>query len=68
VPFFLDAAGWIYLAGSLPMALWFLSRCVRFARDRTDRGARTVLRGSLVYLLAVMTLFVADGIVPRYFQ
>ena len=68
VPFFLDAAGWIYLAGSLPMALWFLARCVRFARDRTDRGARTVLRGSLVYLLAVMTLFVADGIVPRYFQ
>jgi len=68
VPFFLDAAGWIYLIGALPMALWFLARCIRFANDRTDRAARTVLRGSLVYLLAVMTLFVADGIVPRYFQ
>ena len=68
VPFFLDAAGWIYLVGSMPMAIWFFARCVRFARDRTDRRARTVLRGSLVYLLAVMTLFIADGVVPRYFQ
>ena len=68
VPFFLGAAGWIYLVGSLPMAIWFLARCVRFARDRTDRRARTVLRSSLVYLLAVMTLFVADGVAPRYFQ
>ena len=68
VPFLLDAAGWIYLVGSMPMALWFFARCVRFAQDRTDRRARTVLRGSLVYLLAVMTLFIADGVVPRYFQ
>ncbi len=67
VPFFLDAAGWIYLVGSLPMAVWFFARCVRFARDRTDRAARSVLRGSLVYLLAVMTLFIADGVAPRYF-
>ena len=52
----------------MPMALWFLARCLRFAQDRTDRAARTVLRGSLVYLLVVMALFVADGVVPRYFQ
>ncbi len=68
MPFFLDAAGLIYLVGSLPAAIWFLARCIRFAQSPTDRTARTVLRGSLIYLLAVMTLFVADGVVPRYFQ
>ncbi len=67
LPFFLDAAGWVYLAGSIPLAVWFLVRCVKFALNRNDRTARTVLRGSLVYLLGVMTLFVADGVVPRYF-
>jgi heme o synthase len=68
LPFALNAAGWVYLLGSLPAALWFLARCVRFARNRTHTTARTVLRGSLVYLLAVMALFVADGVIPRYFQ
>jgi protoheme IX farnesyltransferase len=68
LPFALGAAGWVYLIGSLPVAGWFLLRCVRFARHRTKATARTVLRGSLVYLLAVMALFVADGVVPRYFQ
>ena len=68
LPFFLGAAGWVYLIGSLPVAVWFLWRCVKFARTRTVPSARTVLRGSLVYLLAVMALFVADGVVPRYFQ
>jgi protoheme IX farnesyltransferase len=59
---------WVYLAGSLPVAVWFLVRCVRFARHRTTPTARSVLRGSLVYLLAVMALFVAAGVVPRYFS
>lgn len=68
LPFFLGAAGWVYLLGSLPVALWFLWRCWKFARNRATPTARTVLRGSLVYLLAVMALFVADGVVPRYFQ
>jgi protoheme IX farnesyltransferase len=67
LPFALGAAGWVYLLGALPAALWFLARCVRFARNRTITTARTVLRGSLVYLLAVMALFVADGVIPRYF-
>lgn len=67
LPFALGAAGWVYLLGSLPVAVWFLLRCIRFAENRTVTTARTVLRGSLVYLLAVMALFVADGVVPRYF-
>ena len=67
LPFVLGAAGWVYLVGSLPVAVWFLLRCLRFAANRTKTTARTVLRGSLVYLMAVMALFVADGVVPRYF-
>jgi protoheme IX farnesyltransferase len=59
---------WVYVAGSLPVAVWFLARCLKFARNRTVLTARTVLRGSLVYLLAVMGLFVAAGVVPRYFS
>ena len=66
MPTVIGVAGWVYLIGAAPMALWFLARCVRFAHHRTDRAARTVLRGSLVYLLAVMGLLVVDGILPRY--
>jgi protoheme IX farnesyltransferase len=66
VPYFAGTAGWVYLAGAVPVSLWFLARCLRFAADRTDRTAKRVLRGSLVHLVAVMALFVLDGVVPRY--
>ena len=66
-PFAVGAAGWVYLVGAMPLGVWFLARCVRFARVRTQQTARTVLRGSLVYLLGVMALLVADGVLPRYF-
>lgn len=66
MPFAVDAARWIYLAGAMPLAVWFLLRCIRFAQDRNNQTARTVLRGSLVYLLGVMALLVIDGILPRY--
>jgi heme o synthase len=67
-PFALSAAGGIYLAGSTLIGLWFLARCVTFARVRDDRTARRVLRGSLVYLLVVMALLVADGVIPSYLR
>lgn len=66
LPYVVGTAGWVYVVGAVPAALWFFVRCLRFAGNRTDRTAKSVLRGSLVYLLAVMTLFVLDGIVPRY--
>lgn len=65
-PFAVGAAGWVYLIGALPLGAWFLARCVRFARQRTNPAARSVLRGSLVYLTGVMALLVADGVLPRY--
>lgn len=67
VPFWVGAAGWAYLIGALPLAVWFLARGVRFAKSPTNTTARTVLRGSLVYLCGVMALLVLDGIAPRYF-
>jgi heme o synthase len=66
-PFTIGAAGWVYLVGAMPLGVWFLARCVRFARVRSQQTARTVLRGSLVYLLGVMGLLVVDGVLPRYF-
>lgn len=65
-PYFAGAAGVAYLVGSALFGVWFLARCVRFAKSRTDRTAKTVLRGSLVYLLGVMLLMTFDGLLPRY--
>ena len=65
LPYALSATGWVYLVLSLPVAVWFLMRCIRFAKDRNSTTARGVLRGSLVYLLAVMAVFVFDGIILK---
>jgi heme o synthase len=65
LPYALGATGWVYLVLSLPAAVWFLLRCIRFARNRNSTTARGVLRGSLVYLLAVMAVFVFDGIILK---
>jgi heme O synthase-like polyprenyltransferase len=66
-PYFFGSAREVFFAGSALLGLWFLARCIRFARERNERTARTVLRGSLVYLAGVMALLVADWMLPRYF-
>ncbi|MFO0935402.1 MAG: heme o synthase [Gemmataceae bacterium] len=66
VPFTVQAAGMIYLVGSIVLGVWFLGRCITFARVRDDGTARRVLRGSLVHLLGVMVLLVADGVIPKF--
>ena len=60
------AAAAVYLLGAVPLAGWFLLRGLRFARCRDNPTARGVLRGSLVYLLGVMALLVATGMLPRF--
>jgi heme o synthase len=65
-PFAIHAAGYWYLAGSLALGFMFMKRSVAFAKVRNDRTARSVLRGSLLYLLGVMVLLVLDGLLPRY--
>lgn len=59
-------AAWVYLAGSLPLGVWFLARTFRFALARNDQTARAVLRGSLIYLVGVMAMLVLAGVLPRY--
>jgi protoheme IX farnesyltransferase len=66
LPTVTGTAGLVYLAGALPISLWFLARTIRFAQNRNDTTARSVLRGSIVHLTAVMALFVVDGVVPRF--
>jgi len=63
LPFVADVGHWLYLLGAVPLALWFLVRAARFARHRTTSTARSVLRGSIVYLTGVMVLLVVDGFV-----
>lgn len=65
-PFWAGSVGIVYLLGALPLAVWFLARGVRFAMNPTNPTARTLLRGSLVYLCGVMALLVLDGVLPRY--
>jgi heme o synthase len=66
MPYITGTAGVVFLLGALMLGVWFLARTIRFAQNRTDQTARSVLRGSLVYLLGVMALLVADGVLPRY--
>ena len=66
LPYAVGAARLVYLVGGLLLAVWFFVRCVRFAVVRNHANAKSVLRGSLVYLTGVMILLVIDGIVPRY--
>ena len=65
LPFLGGWAGWVYAAGAVPLSLWFLARCVRFARRRTHPNARSVLRGSLVHLCGVMALLCGTGVAPK---
>lgn len=67
IPFLLHTAGAVYLVGALILGIMFLLRSIRFANHRYDATARSVLRGSLLYLAGVMTLLVIDGLLPRYF-
>jgi heme O synthase-like polyprenyltransferase len=66
VPFLGGTAAWVYALGATALGVWFLARSVRFAADRSYLNARSVLRGSLVYLVGVMGLLVATGVAPRY--
>jgi protoheme IX farnesyltransferase len=60
MPLVVGSAGWLYAVGATLLAVYFLMSAVRFARQRTDRLARRVLRASLVYLPLVLILIVVD--------
>lgn len=58
-------AGWLYFAGATLLGLMFVREAVRFARERTDKHARRVLRASLVYLPGVFALLLVDALVAK---
>ena len=65
-PYLIGSAREIFLIGSFALGIWFLTRAIRFGRNRTERTARQVLRGSLIYLMGVMALLIIDWLLPRY--
>ena len=61
-PVLLGSAGLLYLAGALLLGLGFLASAVGFCRACTMAQARRVLRASLIYLPALLTLLLLSVI------
>jgi protoheme IX farnesyltransferase len=61
-PFVIGRAGPVYLASALLLGIGFLLCSVGVARRPSVARARTVLRASLIYLPALLTLLLLDSI------
>jgi protoheme IX farnesyltransferase len=59
-PFFLNFAGFIYLAGAVLLGGWFLYASIQAARQKTDLQARKLLLVSIFYLPLIFALLVFD--------
>lgn len=64
VPTWLGYTGWVYFGGALVASLAFLAVGVRAARDFTDRAARSVFFGSLLYHPVLLGLMLFDTVRP----
>lgn len=53
-------AGWVFLAGSMVLAFWMSGLSLKFYMQRTDTSARKVFLASIVYLSALLALFLVD--------
>jgi protein SCO1 len=53
---------WVYLVGALVLGVYFLRSTWRFRTDRTERQARQVLKASILYLPAMMALFLVHSV------
>ena len=62
MPLVVGGAGLVYLAGALYLGIGFLAFAIGFARQPSLTRARTVLRASLVYLPALLTLLLLDTV------
>jgi len=61
-PLVVGGAGRVYLAGALLLGIGFLVCAARFSLRRSQVRARAVLRASLIYLPALLTLLLLDRI------
>lgn len=59
----LGVAGWPSAVGCAVLGVLFLREAVEFARRRTDRQARRVLRASLLYLPGALGLVLLDNVI-----
>jgi protoheme IX farnesyltransferase len=62
VPVGLHLAGPVYLAGALLLGVYFLAQALLFLGQSSTPRARRVLRASLVYLPALLALFLLGGL------
>ena len=53
---------WVYLIGSLTLGAFFLRSTLRFRTDRTEQQAKQVLKASILYLPAMMALFLVHSL------
>ena len=56
---------WPSAVGCAVLGVLFLREAVAFARRRTDRQARRVLRASLLYLPGLLALLLLDSVIGR---
>lgn len=67
-PYFLHAAGPIYLAGATILGLLFVACAVSVLRDETDRSAKRMFGFSILYLFLLFALLMIDfgpGLIAR---
>jgi protoheme IX farnesyltransferase len=67
-PYFLGAAGPIYLAGSTILGLLFVGAAIAVIRDETDRSAKRMFGFSILYLFLIFGLMMIDagpGLIAR---
>ena len=62
IPSALGWAGWVYLLGAAILGVGFVTHAIGFLRTRSMAQARRVLRASLVYLPALLTVLLVEGV------
>jgi len=63
LPTLIGASGWLYAIGIVPLGLWFLWTTIEFDRQRTGMLAKRVLKASVLYIPAFVTLLLVDWFV-----
>jgi protoheme IX farnesyltransferase len=61
LPFLTGDAGWLYLAGALPLGGWFFAESLRFLGERTGLRARSLLKVSIYYVPLLLVFIATDG-------
>jgi heme O synthase-like polyprenyltransferase len=61
MPFTMGRVGWVCAVGVVTAGAIFLYTTIAFARNRTIENARRVFHVSVVYLAAVILLFVLEA-------